>query len=690
MSNPWVLGISCSHNGSACLLHGDRIVAAIQDERLLRFKRQETYGRFIQHCINYCLDAGGIQPGMLNMIVWSETRGQVPNADQDIFLNDVLRAAHYRVPVLSLPHHYAHAVSAFATSGYNEAAVLVIDGSGTFFEHLPTQEQAVVMNRDTSARDWEWLSYYDASGTTLTPVFKQTGRCLHYEKGQEEFDSLGNMYGVAGAHLFGDFFDGPGKLMGLAAYGRPTIPTEELLVFEEGGIIRFKSVAFRAAAALCSWPHNLGPCADLAASVQRALEYAVERIVERVRSVSRSANLCYAGGVALNSIANERIVRGGGFEQVFIMPAAEDSGVAVGAAYHGLWQLTGRNTCRRMNHDAMGRTYSARDVDCAMTAVPAIHAAKSMTIAKDLAMLLCTGKIVGWFVGRSELGPRSLGQRSILCDPRPQDIKQKLNDSVKRREGFRPFAPAILREHAQEWFDVPANLIDSPFMLRVWTFRPDKAHLVPAVAHIDNTARVQTLTPYATPLLYEVVKLFFQHTGIPMVLNTSLNVAGEPIVETPEDALWCMLSTGLDCCAFEDRIVYKRTDTTLLDLSPQLSATAIFTEAPIVGGRIVSQGTEKPGDLPWLKPVHPEHLRQLNAKRLDLHAVTTPLSYGYTRVRWGESAVILKDEYLKLLTLINGRRDGHALLQMGPAWTKEWLIGALAALYRSSLIRFKV
>jgi carbamoyltransferase len=488
---PWVLGLSCSHNGAACLLRGDEIVVAVQDERLLRAKRLETNARFAAHSIAYCLDAAGIRPAQLDLVVCSVTRGDSDTHYQDIFLNETLRTGRFKLPVINIPHHYAHAVSAFATSGFREAAVLIVDGSGTRFKRLPPEEQAVVIDPDPAPRDCEWLSYYEADGTVLTPKLKQMVRGVESDGGPyADFGSLGNMYGFVGAHIFGHPFEGPGKVMGLAPYGRPTIPVEDWLTVADDGLIEFRSETIRRVAARCSWPADFQACADLAASVQRATEYALMRTVERLRALSKSTRLCYAGGVALNSVANELIVRNGGFDDVFVFPAAEDSGVAVGAAYHGLWQLTGRNTCCRLRHDAMGRRYGRDEIERALGATPAIVAPAPRAAPDDVARLLCDGKMLGWFEGRSELGPRSLGQRTILCDPRRPDAKDTLNARVKQREGFRPFAPIVLRELAEEWFDVPPELADSPFMLRVWPFRPGMAERVPAVPIPRDARRV--------------------------------------------------------------------------------------------------------------------------------------------------------------------------------------------------------
>jgi carbamoyltransferase len=306
------------------------------------------------------------------------------------------------------------------------------------------------------------------------------------------------------------------------------------------------------------WPNRASEYEALAGSVQAALEEALLYLVQHVRELCGSENLCYAGGVALNSVANERIIRESGFKSVYIMPAAEDSGTSIGAAYYGLWQLTQHNSQRPILHDAPGRSYSSAEVSAALEAREDVRVVYSTDVLSDAIELLCDGKIIGWFDGGSELGPRALGQRSILCDPRQPDAKETLNRRVKMRESFRPFAPAVLLEEAGKWFEFGDTTPKSPFMLRVVKVNPERKDDVPAIVHVDGTGRVQTLTRANNGRFYELVKQFYEKTGVPILLNTSFNRMGQPIIETPTDAIECLLNTGLDCCVFEDRIVFKK------------------------------------------------------------------------------------------------------------------------------------
>ncbi|MDZ7770537.1 MAG: carbamoyltransferase C-terminal domain-containing protein [Woeseiaceae bacterium] len=259
-------------------------------------------------------------------------------------------------------------------------------------------------------------------------------------------------------------------------------------------------------------------------------------------------------------MANERIIREADFEQRrYIMPAAEDSGPAIGAAYHGLWQLTGRYSPWRLERDGFGATYNARDISAALERTPAIVTQQTQRRCHRSckpARRWQNRRVV--LSGPSELGPRALGQRSILCDPRTPDAKEKLNSRVKHREAFRPFAPVVPLENVNDWFELDGHDPSSPFMLRIMKFRKEKRDLVPAVVHVDGTGRVQTVTRAANGTYYELVRAFGERTSVPILLNTSLNVMGEPIVETPEDALWCLLLTQLDACVFDSVVVTKK------------------------------------------------------------------------------------------------------------------------------------
>jgi len=558
MSNsPWVLGISASpHNGAMCLLRGDEIVVAIQEERLTRKKRDAIF--ISQPCLSldYCLDYAGIGPRDLSMVVYS-VPGRANTRMHDIKLNPTLQVELNKIPTVRIPHHYSHAVGAFATSGFQEAAILIIDGSGSPFEDLPPDERKSCLGNIEDG--FESISLYSAVETFITSVEKHLvpkGAWVSPNKeGMPGFGTFGGLYSASAAQIFGDLLEA-GKVMGLAPYGKREFPSGEFYDLVDGRFV-FHDTVTKRFRHHDRWPAHQTEYENLASSVQGALEDAILYLVEHLHRQYPSKNLCYAGGVALNSVANERIIAESPFKNVYIMPAAEDSGTAIGAAYHGLWQLTRKNTRRKLVRDAVGRDYSSTEVSNAIEQTIGVRRVESTSIISDTVDLLCEGHIIGWFQGGSELGPRALGQRSILCDPRRPDGKEVLNRRVKHREGFRPFAPVVLLEEAHDWFELEGKEAESPFMLRICQFKEDKKHLVPAVVHVDGTGRFQTVTREVNGPLYDLIKKFHEVTGVPIILNTSFNVMGEPIVETPADALRTFLSTGIDYCVLQDQLVEK-------------------------------------------------------------------------------------------------------------------------------------
>jgi carbamoyltransferase len=631
---PWVLGISSSHNGSACLLKGSEIVVAIQEERLSRVKRERVHGAIPSLAVNYCLQSAGIKPCDLSMIAYCVPGERARAALDDVALNPLLQAVQNGVPIVNLSHHLAHAISAFGISGFEEAAILVIDGAGSLEEDLSAEEKNAIKS---PAKDGvEAISLYSAQGTCFTPLEKHLVEAGHWVTAEflrmPRFGSLGGLFSAVAWQVFGDHLEA-GKVMGLAPYGEADIPTHEFFDIVDGRFEYKDAVPARFDHA-DRWPKRQGEYRNLAASAQAALEDALMYLTAHLRELFPSRNLCYAGGVALNSVANERIIRESGFEDFYIVPAAEDSGCAIGAAYYGLWQLTGVNEKRRLKHDAVGRIYGANEIAEAIARTPGIEVADPTDPLGEVVDMLCSGKIIGWFQGRSELGPRALGQRSILCDPRSPDAKAVLNSRVKHREEFRPFAPVIPLEEAAEWFDADGHDLASPFMLRVCRFREEKQPLVPGVVHVDGTGRIQTLTAEENGLFYELVRRFHQKTGVPILINTSFNVMDEPIVETPEDAIWCFLSTGIDACVLEGRIVTKQPGfRSILDFYPRITASRISES------RLVDEGRIGCGEA---------------NESFVTFSVRTP---------WGRTRQVASSNVLPVLSLINGRTDGWGLLE---------------------------
>lgn len=607
MSNsPWVLGISASpHNGAVCLLRGDEIVVAIQEERLTRKKRDGIYAAEPCRSLDYCFDYAGIGPRDLSMVVYS-VPGRANTRVHDIKLNPVLQVELNNIPTVRIPHHYSHAIGAFATSGFQEAAILIIDGAGSPFEDLPPDERESCLGNVEDGV--ESVSLYSGVETFITPVEKHLvprGLWVTPRKdGMPGFGTFGGLYSASAAQIFGDLLEA-GKVMGLAPYGEREFPTGEFYDLVDGRFV-FHDTVTKRFRYHDRWPARQTEYQNLASSTQGALEDAILYLVEHLHRLYPSKNLCYAGGVALNSVANERIIAESPFKHVYIMPAAEDSGTAIGAAYHGLWQLTRKNTRRKLVSDAVGRDYSSTEVSNAIDETIGVRRVESTSIISDTVDLLCKGHIIGWFQGRSELGPRALGQRSILCDPRRADGKEILNRRVKHREAFRPFAPVVLLEEAPNWFELEGKEAESLFMLRICKFKDDKKHLVPAVVHIDGTGRFQTVTSEGNGPLYDLIKKFYEVTGVPIILNTSFNVMGEPIVETPADALATFLSTGIDYCVLQDQLVAK-THRVLFEFDDVPAQQRIRTAVAAAKQMIAAVEAEENGSRRHLESLLPVH-----------------------------------------------------------------------------------
>lgn len=551
-----MLGLAASHNGAAALFRGPELVVAVQEERLTRDKRAALAPAGSFQALDYVLDAAGIGPGDLELVVVCPLRTRAAE-DCQLARSERLGGR----PRAFVGHHRAHALSAVLGSGFDEAAVLVVDGMGAELDDLDDAERAAVIGPREGR---ETASIYAWAGGRLRPVEKQLGRILPDDppRGRprpllEPYASLGTMFQSVARHVFGGWFDA-GKVMGLAPYGTARLPVEAWLGVD-GPRLVFEGAARRAMWLREPWPAHREAYADLAASVQAACTAGILHLARRARELTGCRRLALAGGVALNGIANEAVIQAGLFDEVFVIPAAEDSGTALGAGVHGVLALGGPARLGPLPGDALGRAYGEAEIAAAVGALPAdagVVARREEDVAAAVAALLERGLAVGWHQGRSELGPRALGQRSILFDPRRPDGQAHLNARVKHREAFRPFAPAVLADHAAAWLDFGAGPAESPYMLRVVPVRPDKRALVPAVTHVDGSARPQTVPADGSPLA-RVLAAFYARTGVPMLLNTSFNVAGEPLVETPADALRCLLATGLDACAVGDWLVVK-------------------------------------------------------------------------------------------------------------------------------------
>jgi carbamoyltransferase len=558
-----ILGISAYyHDAAAALLRDGQLVAAAHEERFTR-KRHDP--DLPVNAVNYCLEAGGIEIDDLDYVVFydkpfvklerilltyiSTFPRSLPSFTKSmpVWLKEKLwipsaigKRLGFRGEVLFAEHHQSHAASAFLASPFEEAAILTCDGVG------------------------EWATTTQGSGRDNQFQLDHEIRFPH---------SLGLLYSAFTYYLGFKVNSAEYKVMGAAPYGEPKyVDTllSELIDLREDGSFRLNMKYFAYDYGLTMTNERFAKLFghpvremegemeqfhwDMAASVQKVTEEIVLRMVRSLHERTGLKNLCMAGGVALNCVANGRIVREGPFENLWVQPAAGDAGGALGAALFAYNCVLGKPRAFRMDHAFWGPEYSDAAIRKYLDARGAPYRTLSrQEMIRETARLLHDEQaVVGWFQGRTEWGPRSLGSRSILADARNPENWQRVNLKIKFRESFRPFAPAVLAEKAQEWFDIDR---ESPYMLLVCQVREGKG--IPAVTHVDGSARLQTVTRDVHPEFYDLIAEFDRRTGCPVLINTSFNVRGEPIVCTPDDAYLCFMRTEMDVLVLGNQILRK-------------------------------------------------------------------------------------------------------------------------------------
>jgi carbamoyltransferase len=405
-------------------------------------------------------------------------------------------------------------------------------------------------------------SYYVFRDNKLTPVLKDFSPWGAAIKNYPMYPnttlhSVGGLYLAASMYVFSGFED-PGKLMGLAPYGRPGIYNFEIFELRDGrAFVRYDwmSQFDRPCRNYEEFKQNFQYYADIAYWIQREVERAVLYVFNSRYELAPSDCVAYAGGVALNAVANRRILTETKFEDVYIQPAAGDNGLAVGCAYYGWMEVLKRERVLHNRSMFLGKTYHESAIDEALAQYNSSlqYCADEDHIGKT-AELLAEGKIVGWFQGGGEFGPRALGHRSILADPRKPEVRDFINARIKFREDFRPFAPSVLREDAGIFFDCD---YESPFMILVAPVKPEWRDVIPSVTHKDQSARIQTVTQISSPKYYQLLCAFKKITGISVLLNTSFNRRGMPIVETPEQAIRFFIDCDLDVLVLDNYLIYK-------------------------------------------------------------------------------------------------------------------------------------
>ena len=570
----YILGINAyDHDVSACLLRDGTIAFAIAKERITR-KKHDT--GFYQEVVDYCLRAEGISIDDVDLVVRNcyvlpvhelESRLAFQDVPECFNIKERTQAATNKVfrsksdKVVEVSHHLAHAYSAFAVCPFDDGVVMVVDGVGNYRSDV-TEEGQLASNVSPLAREFE--SYYKFEGSKIEALKKVW---LEPKRGfmSDEFfnmEGLGALYSRVSSYIFADW-NKCGEVMGLAPYGRPG-EVKPLIEFKDGVLgvpdwtEEFNRPYLPDDKAKWEDSPSMQHWKDLAWRVQDDSERVLIDRAIWLRETTGAKNLCIAGGVALNCVANGRIVREAGYDNVWIQPAAGDDGIALGCAYYGRLAIQKNPRTFVMSHAYLGIEYKDQDAQAASNRW--LVRCKTLdtphnTICSDTAKVLSEGHVVGWFQGRSEFGPRALGNRSILTDPRKASMKDLLNARVKHRQSFRPFAPVVLAERANEIFEGDE---ESPFMLLAKRVRPEWRDKVPAIVHVDGTARVQTVRQEHNERLYRLLQEFENITGVPVLLNTSFNVRGEPIVETPRDAVNCFLATGINYLALHDMLIAKK------------------------------------------------------------------------------------------------------------------------------------
>ncbi|MEM6516563.1 MAG: carbamoyltransferase C-terminal domain-containing protein [Bacteroidota bacterium] len=539
-----ILGIGGSdHDFSAAIIKDGKLQIAVEDERLTRIKHasKKWDSSPTKPSIDYCFEKLQIDLSHIDGIYSN--------------LHLVKRVDDLKLPnVKKISHHLSHAASSYFTSYFDTSSLVVIDGAGNRVQD------------DGNRQDLETISIGYANGNKLDLELTQTGNRFISTRAwlYKLTNSIGAFYNIITEAIgFSELADG--KTMGLSSYGSDRL-VHELKDFV--AISRTGGFEYDPYGGIWDWLVNkisnsknkFQIRADIARAGQEIFEEAVFSVLKFAHKRNPSENLSYSGGCALNSVANAKIPEKTPFENVHIFSAPSDSGTSVGAALYGYYCDMGfawkKHKVEGLGKIAYtGRTYNEENILTALDKYP-VHYRKLDKKSETIAKYIWQGKVIGWFQSGSEFGPRALGNRSILADPTKFWIRDHINLKVKKRETFRPFAPVVILNKAKKFFELNGP---SPMMLNVVKVKPPYDDLLPAITHVDGTARIQTLDEMTNPPLYELIREFEKLSGFPILLNTSFNIQGEPIVETPENAIASFLETNIDILVLENYVVEKHT-----------------------------------------------------------------------------------------------------------------------------------
>ena len=564
------LGISCYyHDSAAALLKDGHVIAAAEEERFSRKKFDDGYPKM---AIDWCLNECAISPEQIDSVAFYDKPilkferlldNYIAVAPRGMysFLDTMPKWLHKRLwikneiknhlkgfngNIIFSEHHMSHAAYAFYTSQFDESAILTIDGVG----------------------EWSTASFGIAKNNKI-----QLTNDIRWPH------SLGLFYSAFTYFLGFKVNEGEYKLMGLSSYGKPKyydLIKENLIDVKNDGSIHLNMKYFAFTYDKVMTNENFAQLFgihprkedqkteqihyDIGASAQKVLEDVLLKMVNHIHSKTKMKNLCIGGGVALNGVANYKVLKNGPFDNVHVPPSPGDGGSAVGCAQYLYFVHNNKKRIIENNHSKLiqenvyvGPSYSDEKIIKFLDSNNIKYEKfEKQSLLKKTAQLISTGNIVGWYQGKMEWGPRALGNRSILADPRNASMKDILNEKIKHRESFRPFAPSVLEEYASEYFDID---IPSPYMLMVAKVK--KPEIIPAVTHVDGTGRLQTVSNHANPLYYDLINEFFKITGVPVIINTSMNVMGEPIVNTPEQAYQMIVKTDMDCLVLGNNLIFS-------------------------------------------------------------------------------------------------------------------------------------
>jgi carbamoyltransferase len=555
------LGINYSqmHDSSACIVRDGELLFAVAEERISRLKHDAGFPR---NAIQACLDFAKVRAEQLDEVCFGwQTAG--PGFRHDLkciatgglpitYLNLLTTTLHFlsmwhqkggakkfaqqfgptKAKMRFVDHHLAHAISAYAYSGYGDATIVVMDGRGAW------EATSIWRGHDGNIDHVLTIPFPNSIGY----FYSEFTEFLGFQRNSDEW-----------------------KVMGLAPYGKPGVDLSAFIDVKAAPYhIRTKRLVANGATPFADMSALLGPARvpesdinerykDIAYAVQDACERAMMNVVRMAIEKTGCHDVCLAGGVALNSKANGKIAASGLVEKMFVQPAASDDGVALGAALAPYLDGNRKLPNKAMRHGYWGPCFDDNAIESALRTYK-LHYTRLSDPASTAAELLAQGKILGWFQGRMEFGPRALGSRSILADPRDPEMNAKVNNAVKFREWWRPFAPSIKKEAAGEYLE---SATDSPFMILTAQVRPEKRSVIPSVTHVDGSARPQTVEKEINPLYWRLIDEFEKRTGVPVIMNTSFNLRGEAIVHTPTDAIRTFFSSGMDALLIGSFLVEK-------------------------------------------------------------------------------------------------------------------------------------